>query len=447
MKIPQSPPDDQELSEHIAGVPIGALSAAISQGPSPGDKYRHWETHRRCEPPNGLSVEAGWWALKMARRSQARRIPDLQGMDGNVFWYAMPDPLVRMLSRADRALTGQVFGQSIGAHKDQYLIRSVIEEAITSSQLEGAAVTRVVAKEMLRTGRPPVNTYERMIVNNYRALLKVRSFAHEPLSVELINELRDELVIGTLEPDQIGRFRQQNDGIGVWDEGSNRLLFTPPPAGESRDRLDQLVAFANRTPEEDSSYMHPVLKAITLHFWLAYIHPYTDGNGRTARAVFYWYMIRSGYWMAEYISISRIIKQAPAAYGKSFLYTETDENDLTYFFLSQLKVLGLAIGDLEAYIEKKARETQEAGALLGPAMPLNHRQKAVIGHALRNPRATYTIASHRGSHGVTYQTARTDLLEMRDLGLLSTTKNGRTLLFSPVSNISQVLRSISPITD
>src|SRR5205814_10028127 len=56
---------------------------------------------------------------------------------------------------------------------------------------------------------------------------------------------------------------------------------------------------------------HPMVRSMILHFWLAYDHPFVDGNGRTARALFYWSMLRNGYWMFEYITISKIILSGP----------------------------------------------------------------------------------------------------------------------------------------
>ena len=57
---------------------------------------------------------------------------------------------------------------------------------------------------------------------------------------------------------------------------------------------------------------------------LAFIHPFVDGNGRTARSLVYWYMMKKGYWLTEYLSISRIIYRNKAQYEKAFLYTEAD---------------------------------------------------------------------------------------------------------------------------
>jgi len=120
--------------------------------------------------------------------------------------------------------------------------------------------------------------------------------------------------------------------------------------------------------------MHPVLRAILLRFWLAYDHPFVHGNGRTARALFYWSMLRQQYWLFEYISISEILLRAPAKYALAFLHTETDRNDLTYFIVHQATVIRRAIQELHVYIQRKAQELASTEAVLKSGADLNHRQ-------------------------------------------------------------------------
>jgi Fic family protein len=195
--------------------------------------------------------------------------------------------------------------------------------------------------------------------------------------------------------------------------------------------------FANgKTP---NSFVHPALRAIILHFWLAYDHPFTDGNGRTARALFYWSMLRSDFWLFEFISISSIIRKAPAQYARSFLYTESDDNDLTYFVLGQIKVIMKALEELVQYVKRKTKQVRVMEAELRGVEVLNHRQKALISHALRHPQHRYSIESHKRSHNVVYQTARSDLLNMVERGLLIKNKIGRRLYFSPVPDLNKSL--------
>ncbi|MEM6337981.1 MAG: Fic family protein, partial [Bacteroidota bacterium] len=224
----------------------------------------------------------------------------------------------------------------------------------------------------------------------------------------------------------------------VFDNVDGKLLHSPPPAQEIPQRLEALCAFANQPLESSEVFMHPVVHAIVLHFMLAYDHPFVDGNGRTARALFYWAMLSHGYWLMEYTSISSILKQAPARYGRSFLYTETDRNDTTYFLLSQARVIEQAISALHQYAKRKSAQLRQADEAIH-ATGLNQRQLALLSHAIRNPNAEYTIRSHRGSHGVAYQTARTDLAELDQLGYLNMFKRSRQMVYTPSTALFEEL--------
>jgi Fic family protein len=207
-------------------------------------------------------------------------------------------------------------------------------------------------------------------------------------------------------------------------------------------RLEKLCAFANgaETPE----FLHPVIRAILVHFGLAYDHPFVDGNGRTARALFYWVMAREGFWLCEYVSISRILKKAPARYARAFLYTETDDNDATYFILYQLAVLTRAIADLHLYLERKATELREVENLLRRSLrlraELNTRQLDLLTDALKYPQGEYTIESHRRAHDVAYATARSDLFELAKRKLIERRKRGRSFIFVASPNFRTKLR-------
>lgn len=161
--------------------------------------------------------------------------------------------------------------------------------------------------------------------------------------------------------------------------------------------------------------------------------PFVDGNGRTARALFYWSMARAGYWLMEYVSISRLLRQAPARYSRAYLHAETDDNDATYFVIHQLDTIERAIQALHEYLARKTGERRSAESLLrhapGISERLNHRQVALLSHALRHPDYGYTVESHRRSHRITPQTARTDLMNLAELGLLEKRKRGRAFVF------------------
>ena len=236
-----------------------------------------------------------------------------------------------------------------------------------------------------------------------------------------------------------GRLRPPGLEVVV-DDAYGTVFHVPPAASELAQRLEQLCRFANG--ETPAVFIHPVVRAITLHFWLAYDHPFRDGNGRTARALFYWSMLQQGYWLFEFISISSVITKARGQYERSFLYCETDDNDLTYFLLAQLTVIQQAISNLYAYLERKASELAALQRRLeGMDAPagFNGRQLALLRHALRHPGFRYTVGSHQRSHGVSNQTARSDLQRLASHGLLIPAKDGKRDIFQVPADLASRL--------
>lgn len=404
--------------------------------------YLHWDDVFHRTPPQGHSTQSWWATLKFGRGAGAKRLP-LVPVTEEPFSYNLPDKALELLLRIDQQAAGRIAtGDTVlnPATRDKYVMSSLVEEAITSSQLEGASTSRRVAKEMLRTGRPPKDRSEQMIANNFGAMQFVREHLAEPLTPDLVLAIQRIVTEDTLDdPADAGRLQQPGDTrVRVWGD-NDQVLHTPPPAEELPDRMRALCDFANGGGK---GFMHPVVRAILLHFWLAYDHPFADGNGRTARILFYWSMLREGYWLTEFISISRILRKAPSKYARSFLLTETDDNDLTYFLLYHLTVVRRAIDDLTAYVKRKEGEVRDAELMVKSAGRLNHRQLALVSHALRNPDASYTVQSHRRSHDVVYETARSDLLDLVDLGLLVQSKVGKAFRFAPVPDVGARLREV-----
>jgi Fic family protein len=446
VKLPVPSPSVEDLLE-IVTPPL--LTGAARLGPAPQGQYRHWDTFRHLAPPLNCSTEQAWLAVKLARQSLYRTLPLLDVRE-RPFVFAVPNPVLEMLHRIDRDAGGSIRGDAVLARaigsesRDTYLFQSLVEEAITSSQLEGASTTRRVAKEMIQEGREPRDRSERMIYNNYQALLFVRRIIDEPLTSSSVFELQRILTDETLDDqDAAGRFRRADEHIVVSDD-VGQTLHMPPPANQLAERMEVMIAFANG---DEGEFIPPPVRATLLHFWLAYDHPFVDGNGRTARALFYWSMARQGYWLCEFVSISRILKRAKAAYARSFLYTESDENDATYFILHQLRVLIRAIEDLHVYLKRRTAELRVAEDrvrhMRGLKEELNYRQLALVNHALKRSEAVYTVESHRISHGVVYETARTDLLHLAKLGLLDKHKRGRTYVFVPSARLLRSARSRS----
>lgn len=438
-KAPAVPDLISKMGTEAAGNVIVNKTVVVER-----DRYLHWNKLRRLDPPGDLSSEEWWLKIKLARNADMRLLP-LKDAEGGSFGYTLPDMVLQHLHHIDQRCSGEVAMDEVVTSEreagQRFLVNSLMEEAIRSSQLEGATTSRVAAKELLRSGREPKNRSERMITNNYRALQYMREEMGTTLSPNTILELHRILTEGTLDdPNAAGRLQQPGEErVAVYDRDDGEPIHVPPPAEQLPERIEQLCAFANASGG-DGPFVHPVLRAILLHFWLAYDHPFEDGNGRTARILFFWSMHTQGYWLAEYLPISRRIRKAPARYARAFMETETDGGDTTYFLIDQLRIIEAAIDDLHAYLRRKVAERRSVESLLQDDEELNGRQLALLTEAVRHPDQPFTFAGHAAAHRVSHETARTDLRQLERRGLLVRRGKGRQHRFEPAPDLPRRLK-------
>lgn len=411
-------------------------------------RYLHWDELRRRRD-RYKKPELAWLSIKSARRQISKNIP-LKDIDGEPFSFCIPDSLQCLLHQIDKMAGGNISAVDSGIvnknTQQRYLVQSLImEEAISSAQLEGAATTRKVAKEMLETERAPRNKSERMILNNYRMMRSAVEAKEQPLSPELILNLHETATDGAIDNDaEPGMFRQSDDIVIRYDE---ETVFTPPSAKSVPERIAKLCEFAakDHSNAEAGEFIHPVVKATILHFMIGYIHPFGDGNGRAARALFYWFMLKSGYWLFEYISISQLLRKAPAQYVKSYVYTETDDQDMTYFIDYQIHIIHRAINELIAYLKKKQQSYYDFMSLLEDSKfksALRPRQLDILKKACREPGQVFRATVIKNEYSVSLNTARSDLEKLAELKFLVPFKEGRELHYMvPADLLNKITRS------
>lgn len=378
-------------------------------------EYLYWDKVKYMAP-KGVDKQVLWQAVKIQRRLKAQEI-----QFGNcVFHFTITKDMLALLHDFDMNLGGSLGTKSIipATDKSYYLISSIMEEAIASSQMEGASTTRRIAKDMLRKQLKPNNKSQQMIANNYETINQISKGADKEFSLEGILDIHRTISNKTLDnAEDEGVFRR-NDDVLVVDGITGFVAHTPPSYKEIDKMILDLCDFANR--ESGDNFIHPIIKAVIIHFVLAYIHPFVDGNGRTARSLFYWYMIKKGYWLTEYLSISRIIYTNKKAYEKAFLYTENDSNDLSYFIQYHLEVMKKAFEELKKYLQRKIDEQQNIFRFEGISH-INERQRYVLQAISDSKRVLFTPKELATQFDVSAKSARTDLQELVKMGYMTAT--------------------------
>ncbi len=376
------------------------------------DDYAYWDTIKYKPIPQEYTAKDIWYMIVAFRLMNKIPIWDKYNIH-----FCLTNRMQQLCHDLDMNFGGSWVSDSLIPEKDRerYLISSLMEEAISSSQMEGASTTRKVAKEMLRKKIMPRDKSQQMILNNYQTIQFIVAHKEEALTVELLLQIHQLMTQDTLEnPEDAGRFRQNNDVV-VEDGITHEIVHTPPTYSDIPEFVTDLCSFFNGTT--NTLFIHPIIKGIIVHFMIAYMHPFVDGNGRTARALFYWYMLKQGYWLTEYLSISKIIYKRKKAYEKSFLYAEVDGNDIGYFITYNIRVLDLAFKDLQNYIRRKTQEKQISTAYL--KIPnINERQAQIIKLYHDRPNAMFTVKDLQVRFLVTPTTAKSDIIKLVDMHIL-----------------------------
>jgi Fic family protein len=399
--------------------------------------YPYWDKWKYYAKNWKVDAEKLWFAVKAFRYGKKKI--NFKGQNNFEMSINTPSAMQEQLHELDMDLGGSLHAGSLIPEDEKkfYLISSLMEEAIASSQMEGAATTRRVAKEMLESSRKPINSSEQMIVNNYEVMQWIVGHKNAKLTPEIIQEMHLIITKKTLnDATDEGRFRTRDD-IDVYDVQTNEVVYTPPGHRYLKQLMNEFCLFANDETKQHF-FLHPITKAIAIHFLMGYIHPFADGNGRTARALFYWYLIKKGYWLIEYMSVSRIILASKAQYARAYQYTELDEMDLTYFVMYNLREIRKALEELKKYISKKNEEKRRILTLLRNT-DFNERQLLILKDIIDEQKSIFSVQEIENKYGVSNQTARNDLNRLVERGILETRKNGNQIKFLPAKNFAKKL--------
>lgn len=375
--------------------------------------YEYWDKVKYKKLPEGFTPQMLWTNVKASRLRNMIPVWEKYGIN-----LCVTSQMQRLCHEFDMKFGSfwEVEGDTQSAEKKYYLSSSLMEEAIYSSKMEGASTTRIVAKDMLRKKKSPQNKSQQMIANNYNTIQYIVEHKDEPMTEETLLHIHRLMTEKTMDnPEDTGRFRT-NDKVVVADMVEGDIIYTPPSFQEIPEFVESLCDFFNN--DNPRTFIHPIIRGIIVHFMLAFMHPFVDGNGRTARALFYWYMLKEKYWLTEYMSISRVIAKSKPSYEKSFRYVENDGNDIGYFVAYNLRALDISFQQLTDYIQRKQREKKAATSFM-IAGNINYRQAMILQRLKEEPNTIMTVKDVQEQFSVSSMTARKDLSDLVQQGYLA----------------------------
>ncbi|MBU1000156.1 Fic family protein [Patescibacteria group bacterium] len=264
------------------------------------------------------------------------------------------------------------------------------------THLEGNALSPEEVKDVLEGQEVIARDRDVQEVINYRDVLKfiegiynqigppVSETSSYSFTIETILEMHKLVTKQILSPETSGKFRIRQ--VVIKNIKTRQISYTPPPAPEVPYLMEDLVNWIN---SDTGKAIHPIIKAGIIHYELARIHPFVDGNGRVARAVATLILFLDGYDIRKFFSFEEYFDKSPMQYYLTLqavsnqLVLDTHERDLTPWL--EYFTEGVAI-ELNNVKEKVQRISVDARIKdkLGQQIMLNERQMMIMEYIHRH---------------------------------------------------------------
>ncbi len=380
----------------------------------------HWlkYSHERYLPLEDIQRRVGlrgeeWDKLRLTfqkvRKSQSIMF-QLQSLK-KVFWYFEADCIRQKLSKVEKlGIRLHDMIHASRAFESEFIVNAAAEEAITSAIYEGANSTRAQARQLLAEDRRPANKDEYMIINNYEAMRWIKKNSDEQITVDTALQLHAILTKNTLSGNDVnysGKFRDDRVFVGP-HEGIEHQLIEPT--------LREVIELTTN----NRRFIHPLLRGIILHYFIGYIHPFFDGNGRTARALFYYKAIRNDLNFVELLSISAHLKQHGKRYEQAYQNAVEHQLDMTYFIDFSLDSLLSAL----TAVERKVNFLL-AVARLKQRFCLSDNHVSLLQRMSLNKFRHLTIEEYAKEIDRSHELARLELKKLAELNFLQERKLGK----------------------
>ena len=284
--------------------------------------------------------------IKMVYKYGASDLQEFLALLKQDFYQALPlhdfegnqmvclDSVVRVSLTAARVLlTPQQSARLYGA-------KAMEEEIVSTFRIEQIDTSRESVRRIL-SGQAPKNDEEHRIYGMKLGLEFIADVSHTITEENLFRLYQ--MTIGDFLPEEdrlLPGNLYRHDSVYIV---GGKVEHTGLPWQRLPAYMAELVAFAAEAAQND------LVKAAILHFALAYLHPYFDGNGRMARLLHLWYLVQRGYSSALFVPMSRFIEESRSRYYKAYTLVEQNQQIsgmldvtpfLTYFAESVYSRLG-----------------------------------------------------------------------------------------------------------
>jgi len=313
----------------------------------------------------------------------------------------------------------------VPSFEKQFQSDAIVRTVYHGTHIEGNDLTIVQTKKIIEGGEVYARPRDIQEVINYRNVMELLddlSNKRGKYESEMLLEIHKLTVNKIVAEEKVGVLRKTQ--VVVKDESTGQIIFQPPSFIEVPFLIEDFFEWLNGDSSKD---MHPVIKAGITHYILVAIHPFVEGNGRTARAFTTLVLIKEGYDIKRFFSLEEHFDDDPASYYESFAKVDKQskniaQRDLTSWLEYFTEGVAVELIKIKEKVRKLSLDTR-LKTKFGEQVSLSERQMRLVEYISDQGGATVpelrTIVPM-----VSDDTILRDLVDMIEKGVIR--KQGRT---------------------
>jgi Fic family protein len=336
--------------------------------------------------------------------------------------FQRTDLLVEMIARIEVARDRILRAPIVPRWEADLRLDALVRSAHHSTSIEGNPLSLEEVTDLLNDSGSGdgsnvlAHPRDKQEVLNYAEVLRYidRHFLGQerPISPQTILYLHGLVVKDILPPPEAGNYRRVPVVVAV--PATGEVVFRPPDWQEVPGLTANLAAWLDSAPSPAPALM-PVLEAGVAHYELVRIHPFVDGNGRTARALATLVLCRRGFDTKRFFALDEYYNQDRSSYYEALRSVDPRTRDLTEWL--EYFVQGIAVEMTR--VERRVQELSSlrpAEAAAGQIV-LSARQMKLL-DSLRRTGGDISNREYQSLFVVSKRTASNDLAELTERGLL-----------------------------
>ena len=268
----------------------------------------------------------------------------------------------------------------VPSFEKQFQSDAIVRTIYHGTHIEGNDLSLSQTKKVLEGENVVARARDIQEVINYRnamKLLEELASKRGGYDLDILKDIHKETVQKIVAEEKVGVFRTSQ--VVIKEEGTGKIIFHPPPFVEIPFLLEDFIKWLNA---KEAKLLHPIIKAGIAHYVLVAIHPFVEGNGRTARAFASLILRRENYDIKQFFTLEEHFDQDPGSYYKAFSLVDKQspnigQRDLTPWLEYFTEVVAVELTKIKEKVRKLSVDTR-LKTRMGKQVALSERQMRLV---------------------------------------------------------------------